>query len=425
MNRIKKAVLSLMTIALIISSLAFSFSAYATTYQELTLNKIYSASISGGDDMIWYTYTPRESGTYSLISYSSGKTVAYLYVRTTNPDGSRTYTGLAYAPASDPNYQEEGIQYFYDEAANNKKYTHYSTSFRLTYHLDAGTKYYFSAGYPYESTSSGTINTLLRQDSVDSDIKTVTDVSVACDSRLYRYCDGEWKTDSDGKRYYKYNISKITQNMTITLHYSDGTSLSAKGVDVIDGYNVRYTFNQEERHWYADTDLRHTQNILTITVNNISCDFDVPIEVGPNYNVRGVITDYTNGEPVAGARIYAKELYLADENVDEVYLGETDNNGEFHFNYGCGTYFLTIERDDAYTREIMLTISQTSALNDHRATPIPLFTGDYVRDGIINGKDVVYISKMFSAEIKDKEMEKSCNQFAIRETDNFYKELSI
>ncbi len=414
MNRFKKAVLSLMTIALIISCLAFSFSAYATTYQELTLNKIYSASIEGGDDMIWYTYTPRESGTYSLISYSSGKTVAYLYIRTTNPDGSRTYTGLAYAPASDPNYQEEGIQYFYDDAVN-KTYTHYSTSFRLTYHLEAGTKYYFSAGYPYESTTNGTINTLLRQDSVDSDIKTVTNVSVNCESKLLRYCDGEWKTDSNGERYYKYNISKITQNMTITLHYSDGTSSSAKGVDVIDGYNIRYTFNQEEHHWYDENDPKHTQNILTISAGNVSCDFDVPIEVGPNYNVRGIITDYTNGEPVEGAKIY----------WNNVYLGDTDNNGEFHINYGCGTYFLTIERDDAYKREIKLTISQTSAMNDHRSTPVTLFTGDYVRDGIINGKDVVYISKVLPAEIKDKEMEKCCNQFAVRETENFYESISM
>lgn len=414
MKKIKKALLSILAFALIISSLAFSFSAYATTYQELTLNKIYSASIVGGDDMVWYTYTPRESGTYSLISYSSGKTVAYLYVRTTNPDGSRTYTGLAYAPASDPNYRDEGVQYFYDEETN-KNYTHYSSSFRLTYHLDAGTKYYFSAGYPYESTTYGTINALLRQDSVDSDIKSLTNVSAQCDSKLLRYCDGEWRTDSNGERYYRYNISKITQNMTITLHYSDGTSTSAKGVDVIDGYNIRYTYNQDDRHWYDEGDPRHTQNILTISVDNISCDFDVPIEVGPNYNVRGVITDYTTGEPAEDVSIY----------WNDVYLGSTNADGEFHFNYGCGTYFLTLERDDAFTREIMLTVSQTSALNDHRSTPIPVFTGDYIRDGIINGKDIVYISKMLPAEIKDKEMEKCCKQFAVRETANFYDSLSI
>lgn len=411
MSKLKKAMFSIMTIALILSGLALSFSAYATTYQELALDRIYSSSIEGGDDMIWYTYTPRESGTYSLISYSSGKTCAYLYVRTTNPDGSRTYTGLAYAPANDANYQEEGIQYFYN-STDNKTYTHYSTSFRLTYHLEAGTKYYFSAGYPYESTTRGTINTRLRQDSVDSDIKTLTEVSASCDLKLQRYCDGEWKTDSNGERYYEYNISKITQNMTITLHYSDGTSESGHGVDIIDGYKILYNFNQEENHWYDDNDPKHTENILTIAVGSVSCDFDVPIEVGPNYNVRGMITDYTTGEPVENAKIY----------WGQVYLGSTNTDGEFHFIHGCGTYFLTIEREDAYTREIKLTVSQNGTLNDHRADPILLLTGDYVRDGIINGKDIAYINKMLPAEVRNKETQKSCKQFALREA-GFYKEL--
>ena len=39
----------------------------------------------------------------------------------------------------------------------------------------------------------------------------------------------------------------------------------------------------------------------------------------------------------------------------------------------------------------MLTVSaQDVTKNDHTSTPIPIIVGDYVKDGIINGKDFAY-----------------------------------
>lgn len=395
MKKIKKTWAILMSVVMILTSLAFSFYSFATTFQNLTLNTLYSAPIRGSEDMIWYTYTPQVSGTYSLVSYTVGKTHAYLYTKTTNPNGSVTYNGLAYAPSKDPNYMDEDVRYFYVEG-NDTPYVHTSTAFRLTYHLDAGTKYYFSAGWSTESTESGTINVVLKQDSIDTGEKHITSVTAKGNSSLYRFNDGEWKVDSNGERYYKYNISKVTQNLTITLHYNDGTSTSVTGEDKIDGYDVLYSFNQEENHWYENSNPKYNGNVLTITVSNVSCEYNVPIEVGANYNVQGIVVDYVTGDPVSGATIYWGDMEMAT----------TGSDGTFNINYGYGLYYMTVESEGAFTREIMLNITQSSYVNNHLDEPIPIIVGDYVPDGIINGKDCAYAKRTFTGEKKQKELEK-------------------
>lgn len=412
MAQTKKRMAIILSLVMVLVGVAFSYYAYATTFQDLELNKLYVASTVGGEDMVWYSYTPKESGTYSFVSYSTGKSEAYLYTRTTNPDGSRTYNGLAYAPASDPNYLDEDVRYF-NNPDDGKQYTHSATAFRLTCHLDAGTKYYFSAGWQHSGTANGTIRVVLKQDSVDEDEKYLERISVIGNAFLVKYNDGEWKVDAKGERYFKYNISKVTTNLTITLHYSDGTSTSETGVDVIDGYNILYSYNQDVNHWYLESEPDYTGNILTITVGNITCDYNIPIIVGSNYNAKGKVVDYITGDPIDGAVIY-----LGDKE-----MAVTGSDGTFNINHAYGIYYMTVEYDDAFTREFMINISQSSTVNNHLNEPIPIIVGDYIADGIINGKDCAYAKNTFTGEKKQKEVAKFAKQLCF--TPDKYDELKL
>jgi hypothetical protein len=227
----KKLISLLMVLVLILSSFAFCSNVFATTYLNIGLDIVYSATVNGNEDMAWFSYTPEVSGTYIFLGYNTGKTHAYLYTRTKNENGSMTYNGLAYAPDSDPDWQDE--YYTYDYAG--KTYYHRSTNFRLTYHLEAGTTYYYTAGWATSTSVSGTMSVRLTCAEYDNTV--LDSVYATSNSSLTWYTDGEWKYDSNGLEYFHYNYSKILQNMTVTLVYKDGTTSKAtNGADTIDGY---------------------------------------------------------------------------------------------------------------------------------------------------------------------------------------------
>lgn len=382
----KKLISIIMVVAILASSLALGFKAFATTYQNMALDVIYTSSINGVGDVTWYSYTPELSGTYIFLAYCTGKTEAYLYTLTTNENGSKTYNGLAYAPPSDPDSNDEYHTFTYGTTT----YTHTSTSFRLTYHLEAGTTYYYTAGWA-NSQSNGTIRVRLTNQSYDYEV--LDSVTASSTAFLTWYTDGEWRTDKDGNAYYYYNYSKILQNMVVTITYKDGTTVSSDiGANTVDGHQITYSQNQELQHWYIPTAEQYTSNTLTITVMDVSYDFEVTIKSGQMFNVSGGVCDMVTNEPVIGA-----ELQIRNQTV-----ATTDENGEFVFGYAPGSYIVVVKAPNAISRTITITVdAQNTENNNHKSTPIPILVNDYVQDGYINGKDFGYIVKNKLTEKKN------------------------
>lgn len=373
----RKRLLSLLTaIIVVLAFVGYCFTSSAKTFQNIKLDVIYTDSFSGEGDMIWYTYTPEDSGTYSFISYTVAKTIAYLYTRSVDENGIMSYHGLAYAPASDPNYLETGVRTFVDPLSG-VTYTHSATSFRLTYHLEKGTTYYFAAGRQNQNDNRGEISVRLKCDEYDNTV--LQSVNVTSSSTLTWFTDGEWRTDSSGESYYWYDPSKIIQNMTVTITYKDGSTSSVTGgKNVIDGYAISYNYDQSKTHWYYEGSDKYTENIMTVTVGTVSCHYNVVIKQGALYSVQGVVSDYVTGDAIKGATI----------NIAGKTVATTDSKGLFNFGYSPGVYEITIKAPYGIDRKAMLTVSaQDVTKNDHTSTPIPIIIGDYVKDGIINGKD--------------------------------------
>lgn len=394
--KIRKRLISvLMVFVMVLSSFTLGFNALASTFLNIGLDIIYSAQVSGNEDMVWYSYTPDVSGTYVFLCYNSGKTHAYLYTKTINDNGSMTFNGLAYAGPSDPDY-EEYRSFEYAGAT----YTHYQTSFRLTYHLEAGTTYYYSAGWSTPTSTSGTIKVRLTCAEYDNTV--LESVSVACDVALTWYTDGEWKTDLSGIEYYHYNYSKILQNMTVTVTYKDGsTSSVTNGASSIDGYSISYNDNQLYNHWFIKSAPEYTSNIITITVGSVSCDYEVVINSGPLYTVSGYVQDYITGEPVSGATL----------NFNHSAVATTDSRGKFSFVYSPGSYRFTVKAANSIPRTITITVdAHYKENNDHTATPVGIIIGDYVDDGLINGKDYGYILSKLSGDKRESEKIKFAKQ---------------
>ncbi len=386
---IKKKLIAVITVfAMLISSLAIGFSAYGVTFKEIGLDIIYTGSLNGAGDMVWYTYTPELSGTYCFLNYSVGKSQAYLYTVTVNENGSKTYNGLAYAPASDPNSNDE---YHTFEFAG-KTYTHTSTSFRLTCHLEAGTTYYFSAGWATEKQTTGTMN--VRLTNIEYDYQVLDSVSVSSEASLTWYTDGEWRTDKNGVTYFYYNYSKIIQNMVVTIKYKDGsTSSSVMGANTVDGYQISYAQNQDENHWYVKEADEYKGNYITVTVMGVSCDFDVPIKQGAMYTVKGAVSDIITGEPIPKAELQIKGLTVAT----------TDGQGKFTFGYAPGVYNMSVKAKYGVTRNITVVVdAKDTQNNDHTDTPVELLIIDYIQDGEINGKDFGYLVKNKMTEKQNK-----------------------
>lgn len=392
----KRLMSILMALVMVLSSLAIGLNALAYTFLNIGLDIVYSASLNGNEDMAWFSYTPEVSGTYMFLGYNTGKTHAYLYTRTINDNGSMTYNGLAYAGPSDPDSNDEYHTFEYAGAT----YTHTSTNFRLTYHLEAGTTYYYSAGWATSSTTSGTIKVRLTCKEYDSSV--LESVSVQSDAALTWYTGGEWKTDMQGNSYYYYNYSKILQNMTVTVTYKDGsTSSVSNGANSIDGYSISYNDTQYLTHWYTKGAEEYTENIITITVGSVSCEYEVLINEGPMYTVSGYIQDYITGAPVSGATL----------NYNNSVVVTTNSSGKFSFAYSPGVYSFTVKAPNSIPRVITLKVdAQYDENNDHTDTPIGLVIGDYVSDGLINGKDYGYILSKLSGDIRESEKAKFASQ---------------
>ena len=364
----KKKIISLfLALIIVIGSLTVSFVAFASSRALILGTKITSA-IDGEDDVCRFIFTPTQSGTYSFLSYNVPASEAYLFVRE-NEDGKKVYRQLAYSN-SDPNYKENG---------------HNQLQFCLTYHLEKGVKYYFDAGwYLSDSRTSGNFTVMLRCDVYDSEVETLT---VLNDSKLSIYSDGEWQTDADGNRYFYYNISKIISNLSVTVTYADGRSVTSVGEDTVDGYKIDYKQNQAYVHWYPKSSPDYKSNILTVCVLGKSVDIEIEIESNSMNLVKGKVVDMLKS-PVQNAKI----------KLNGTVLASTDSNGEFWFYSNSSVLKYSVSIDNAIEREFTMLISVDDKKNDYRNLPIEICTVDFSGDGFVNAKDYVMMKKSLKGE---------------------------
>lgn len=361
----KKFLSLFLAVITILSSLAFCISAYGRTIEILNLDSLYAAEIDGADDQVWFTYTPDESGTYSFLSFNIPASEAYLFIKEKNPEtGAKEYIQLAYAKR-DPNYLEND---------------HNQLQFCLTYHLEKGVKYYFAAGWLLDSRTDGLMMVKLRCDSYDS--TEIDYFTATCSAKLDVYTNGEWKTDSNGERYFYYDPLRVLQNTTVTITYKDGSTASATGSYEVDGYRISYSYDQEQNHWYTEKDPRYTGNIVTVKILDKTVDFNVVIVSSPMFSVKLQITDYV-GNPVSGAKLYNNKSFIAT----------SDSNGYIVFSSISGAGVYRITADNALPRTFNMVVAAVTSENDNTDQPIRIVTCDYKNDGIINAKDYAIMMK--------------------------------
>ncbi len=313
-----------------------------------------------------FTFTPKVSGFYSFLSYNVYASEAYLYTKqvvdsTTN---EKKIVQLGFSNSS-PNYEEYGQSS--------------QLQFCLTHHLEAGTTYTYAAGWT-DDVESRVMNVKLICESYSEEV--IESIEVSCDATLSVYTNGSWRTDNDGNQYYYYDYSRIVTNMTVTVHYVDGTTSSVTGDDVIDGYDIRYLQNQIENHWYPENNSEYTGNILTISILDKSVDYNVKIENSALYTFKGIVNDMT-GKPVSNAAIINNGSTIAT----------TDTNGEFSCPMLPGEYNLSASASHSIPRDFSVVISADANSNDFSSKPIRICTCDYITDGYINAKDYSYMIK--------------------------------
>lgn len=387
----KRALAVFMALCVVISCLSGTISAYATT-RTIQLDVRTTNMLDGSEDMNWYIYTPEVSGTYSFLSYNVYASEAYLFVKEKDPDtGKKIYTQLEYSNLS-PDYKENGQSGI--------------LQFCLTYYLEAGVTYYFAAGWTHETTidKSTSMTVMLRCDAYGE--KVIDSIDVSCPATLSAYIDGQWQKDTNGVSYFYYNLSRIMANITITIHYNDGSTSTVIGKDEIDGYDVLYTHTQSVNHWYAQSTPEYTANTLTIKIADASVDFDVPIEISSMYGVKGTVVD-TDGNPVANARI-------VNSNSNST-LATTDANGKYYFASLTGKYNITVRCDHAVSRNVEMMVGTGQSGNSFE--PIQIVTCDYVDDEIINAKDYAYIVRNLSGSELDEKKEQFSNYINFSQDD--------
>lgn len=387
----KRALAVFMALCVVISCLSGTISAYATT-RTIQLDVRVTNMLDGSEDMNWYIYTPEVSGTYSFLSYNVYASEAYLFVKEKDPDtGKKIYTQLEYSNLS-PDYKENGQSGI--------------LQFCLTYYLEAGVTYYFAAGWTHETTidKSTSMTVMLRCDAYGE--KVIDSIDVSCPATLSAYIDGQWQKDTNGVSYFYYNLSRIMANITITIHYNDGSTSTVIGKDEIDGYDVLYTHTQSVNHWYAQSTPEYTANTLTIKIADASVDFDVPIEISSMYGVKGTVVD-TDGNPVANARI-------VNSNSNST-LATTDVNGKYYFASLTGKYNITVRCDHAVSRNVEMMVGTGQSGNSFE--PIQIVTCDYVDDEIINAKDYAYIVRNLSGSELDEKKEQFSNYINFSQDD--------
>ncbi len=377
----KKVLAIFLSLVIVVCGFAFGLiNAYAQTVkiEESMLGVELDNTPSGYDDKIWYVYTPTQSGIYTFYSMRNSvntstpnvlRTEAYLFEKVTDEEsGQKLYTQLAYSN-SNPDYEQ------YEGVMNSRH-------FCIKYHLEAGHTYYYAAGF-YNEERSSTLYVKLINESYD-EAKLVS-ITPHCDAELTWYTDGEWKTDGDGNAYYLYNISKIMQNMSLTLVFDDGTTITSNAGDTtVEGYPIKYTHDQTNNHWYNSENEKYTANTLTITVLDKSADYEVVINQNAMLSVSGKVVDDNTGSAVSSAQIY----------IGNTVVATTKSDGTFSFSYSPGSYSVTIKGADIVARTFTLNVDAINPRNnDHTSTPVEVVCGDYVDDDIINGRDYAYIQK--------------------------------
>ena len=391
-----KRIIALITaLVLIVGSFAFGLSSASAKTQQIILNTEIINTTDGPEDKNWYFFTPEQTGMYTFLSFNRFLYAeAYLFIKE-----GKEYTQLAYSNLS-PNYE------FYGQP---NKY-----QFCLSYQLEAGKTYYYAAGWnsDYSGRTSGDMTVKLIYEGSDSDV--VEKLQVACNAELIWYTNGTWEQDSAGEAYFFYDYSKILQNMVVTLYYKNGTTSStAAGSNTVDGYTIKFTQNQSAVHWYPEEDEKHTKNTITVSILNVSAEYEVKINQDALFTVYGAVCDYSTGEALSGASV----------TINGYEKATTDSNGEFSFVSSPGVFAAKISGNNIIPRSFTITVEVNSEKNNHKASPIGVVSCDYVGDGIINAKDFGYIQKNFTGSKKENESAKLSG--AINFTSKNYEALNV
>ena len=371
----KKAAAMILAVVWVFCSFASGlFRANAKT-QKIILNTEIVNTTDGTYDKNWYYFTPEQTGMYTFLSFNRILYAeAYLF-----EFENKSYTQLAYSNES-PNWEYYG-------QPNEKQ-------FCISYQLEAGKTYYYAAGWDSSTRSSGEMTVKLIYEGSEEDV--IDCLEVECDAELTWYTDGSWETDSAGESYFRYNYSRILQNMTVKVHYKNGSvSTVSSGGDKVDGYTVTYSNNQAESHWYPKEDEKYKGNFITVSILNKTVQYDVAINQNALFNVYCSVCDYADNESVSGAKV----LVNGSEYT-------TDSNGNFSFVSAPGVYTAKISGKNIIQRSVTISVDVNSGKNDHRANPIGVVCCDYVSDGIINAKDFSYILKNFTGDKQEKETQK-------------------
>lgn len=368
----KKIISAILIAAIIISSVALSFTAFASS-QELKLNVKTTAIMSGVDDLEWFYFTPDQSGIYSFMSFNVPKCDGYLFVKEVNPETKRKeYKQLAYAgPESESHYKEFGRNEF---------------QFCLTYHLEAGTRYYFAAGWYLSTQTRQQFDVMLICDSYDDNA--IESIEVLDLPDLNAYTGGEWRQDKNGSDYYHYDLSRIISNTQIKVNYSYGESTIVTGKQEVDGYQINYIDNQYDVHWYPTDDPDYSGNKIIIRILDTEVVSNVNIVIGNRYSLRGKVVNLA-GQPVENAVV----------SIDGM-KAYTKSDGSFSIYSATGYKNISISTDSSI--DFNKTILVSVGVNDLSQQPFNLCNCDFVKDGYVNAKDYSYIIKNFSVEELDK-----------------------
>ncbi len=372
----KRIIAIVLTLSIIASVLSVCFNAFAKS-QRLILDVLYSDSMDGSEDLLWYIYTPEASGTYSFMSFNVPHSEAYLFTKQSNAmQSDKVMTQLAYSESS-PDYAERGQSG--------------RIQFCLTYHLEAGVTYYYAAGWWSSERTSGTMKVKLTCDEYDA--VPVESIDLRCDVSYDENTNGRWTTDSAGNDYFLYDLSRLLTNMTVTVNYTDGTSSSVTGQDEIDGNRISFLTEQEEKHWYPLSNPAYSGNTITVTVLGVSEVFNVQINETDLKTVKIKTVDFVTGEALSGVTVRRGND-----------TATTDESGVATLSVKAGENEIELSAYQAITRDITISLGTNVVMADFTYEPIQLVTGDFNSDSVINGKDYAYILRNYSGEPQSAEI---------------------
>lgn len=375
----KKILAAVLAVCTVISCLSVAVSAFGSTIHPLTLDVQITTKTDENRES-WYSYTPTVSGTYSFLSYNLYATQCKLFVKETNPDtGEEEYVLLKHVKSDLEHWEEND---------HNKR------QFCLTYELEKGVTYYYSAFWGYPNPDPPDYYNMivkLRCDSYNEDI--IDHIELSCAATLASCQNGWWNKDSStGEWYFVYDPARIITNMNITVYFSDGEVKKVRGTaEEIDGYPIMFKYSQMEtgKHWYPKSSSKYTANTLTVSILNASADFDVPIDLA-SYAVSGRIVD-SSGSPIKNAQVSA---------VNQT--AKTNADGEFVFAAPYGKCNVKIAADYSIGREIEIDVNKSFDANNFISTPVALVNCDYVNDGVVNTKDFAYAHQNLNGDALEK-----------------------